>query len=73
MTQQPRIELAIYIDNKEYAMRVWPAVPRVGDEIMVRRMADEQPAWKHRGEIDANVQKKAYRNRSALVPASGGR
>jgi hypothetical protein len=40
-----RIELAIYIDNKQYAMRVWPAVPRVGDEVMVRRMADEQPPF----------------------------
>lgn len=47
MAQEPRIELAIYIDNREYAMRVWPAVPRVGEEIMLRRMApdDQQPGF----------------------------
>jgi len=38
MTDTTRIEIAIYIDDQEYAMRVWPAVPRVGDEIMVRRV-----------------------------------
>lgn len=38
MSQSPMIEIAIYIEGAEYAMRVWPAVPRVCDEIMVRRM-----------------------------------
>lgn len=47
MAQSPQIEIAIYIENREYAMRVWPAVPRAGDEIMLRRMApdDEQPSF----------------------------
>jgi uncharacterized protein YebE (UPF0316 family) len=38
VSQQPKIELSIYIDNQAYGMRIWPAVPRVGDEIMVCRM-----------------------------------
>lgn len=38
MTREYRLEISIYIAGKEYAMRVWPAIPRVGDEIMVRRI-----------------------------------
>jgi hypothetical protein len=47
MAIEPRIELAIYVGNRQYAMRVWPAVPRVGEEIMLRRMApdEEQPPF----------------------------
>lgn len=44
MAQAPQIEISIYIENKEYAMRVWPAVPRVGDEVMVRRIEEKTQA-----------------------------
>lgn len=40
MSQEPKIEIQIYIDNEAYALRVWPSVPRVGDEIMVRRVEE---------------------------------
>jgi hypothetical protein len=29
------IEIRIYLDDKEYGIRSWPAVPRVGDHIAI--------------------------------------
>lgn len=47
MTEFRHIEVSIYIDNREYAMRTWPAVPRVGEEVMVRRVEDKKVIDEH--------------------------
>jgi len=46
MAQAPQIEVSIYIGNRKYAIRVWPAIPRIGEEVMLRRLApeDEHPS-----------------------------
>jgi hypothetical protein len=43
-----KIEISIYIDGQGYyCMRMWPAVPRVGEEIMIRRVEQKEGADEH--------------------------
>jgi hypothetical protein len=34
------VEISIYIGDREYGVRYWPAVPRAGDDVVLRRVED---------------------------------
>lgn len=38
----PLIDISIYIDEREYASRRWPAVPRRNEEVMVCRVENRE-------------------------------
>lgn len=35
LKDKPLIRIALYLDEKEHGVRYWPAVPRIGETMMV--------------------------------------